>query len=391
MSVASLLLQARRGAPAADLPLLLSENVPLLKSWAHAFNSASFDFIASSSQVINLKLARKPTASFMYEEHGNANLSEDVMSDAFHTEAFACAPHEVLAMCKQPPAGTSVYYTQEVSKDVLDERTPGWQDLASGAVNNKPIRCSVWMSSQGANTHAHYDAFDNVIVQLYGKKRVTLWPPREHWHLRVFPDAHPRARKSRLVEPAGPSGPTPWQVVELEPGSAIRIPALWFHHVENVGADAAVSLNCFSDSTLREASSRAFSAASACSANFASAMDGALATSPSLREAVGATDFRELCARMLWSRYASLSDSYEPVRGSAREETPVVSEAGDESHQLRTALERVHSLSGEYGAASVVCAHMAELACVVASSSSSSSSPNQGASDVRAWLRKHAE
>ena len=53
--------------------------------------------------------------------------------------------------------------------------------------------------------------------------------------------------------------------------------------------------------------------------------------------------------------------------------------------------ERVHSLSGEYGAASVVCAHMAELACVVASSSSSSSSPNQGASDVRAWLRKHAE
>ena len=197
MSVASLLLQARRGAPAADLPLLLSENVPLLKSWVQAFNSASFDFIASSSQVINLKRARKPTASFMYEEHGNANLSEDVMSDAFHTEAFACAPHEVLAMCKQPPAGTSVYYTQEVSKDVLDERTPGWQDLASGAVNNKPIRCSVWMSSQGANTHAHYDAFDNVIVQLYGKKRVTLWPPREHWQMRVFPDAHPRARKSR--------------------------------------------------------------------------------------------------------------------------------------------------------------------------------------------------
>ena len=104
---------------------------------------------------------------------------------------------------------------------------------------------SLWMGNAGSGTQAHYDVADNVLVQLYGLKRVRCYHPRAATALHVFPDAHPRARKSQVnfddknnemntdrfpffgaLEP-------PVLDVVLRPGDALRIPAFWFHHVEN--------------------------------------------------------------------------------------------------------------------------------------------------------------
>lgn len=98
-------------------------------------------------------------------------------------------------------------------------------------------------------------------MQLHGTKRVRIYPPSvgaEHLH--VFPDAHPRARKSqvdfdRMVlesdgggdDGGGDDGegnyasryphfarlPSPSLDVVLRPGDALEVPAFWFHHVEN--------------------------------------------------------------------------------------------------------------------------------------------------------------
>ena len=111
---------------------------------------------------------------------------------------------------------------------------------------------SLWMGTSGSGTQCHYDVADNIIVQLYGTKRIRIYPPIVGvFHLHVFPDAHPKARKSqvdfdffntrndninadmlqRFPHFANVSNPT--MDVILQPGDALQIPAFWFHHVEN--------------------------------------------------------------------------------------------------------------------------------------------------------------
>ena len=137
---------------------------------------------------------------------------------------------------------------------------------------------SLWMGTSGSGTQCHYDVADNIIVQLYGTKRIRIYPPSVGvYNLHVYPDAHPKARKSQvdfdfadnlsnssgsvrstnIDDALGVSDdnfsrsdenggkifqrfphyfsaiPNPAMDVILQPGDALRIPAFWFHHVEN--------------------------------------------------------------------------------------------------------------------------------------------------------------
>lgn len=100
---------------------------------------------------------------------------------------------------------------------------------------------SLWMGTNNSSTQAHYDVADNIICQLHGTKRVRCYSPKAASALHVFPDAHPRARKSQVnfddpdLErfPYFSSLAPPDLDVVLKPGCALFIPAFWFHHVEN--------------------------------------------------------------------------------------------------------------------------------------------------------------
>ena len=100
----------------------------------------------------------------------------------------------------------------------------------------------------------HYDVANNIIVQLYGTKRIRCYPPSKGiYNLHVYPDAHPKARKSQvdfdIVDNDNDDDdvhkerfphyyynediPKPTLDVILQPGDALEIPAFTFHHVEN--------------------------------------------------------------------------------------------------------------------------------------------------------------
>ena len=84
---------------------------------------------------------------------------------------------------------------------------------------------------------------------MYGRKRFRLWGPDAHTALKVFPDAHPRARKAQVLIDSTPGVPAAEFSMTLEPGEALFIPAFWFHHVEALSP--SVSVNVFSDNAMK--------------------------------------------------------------------------------------------------------------------------------------------
>ena len=92
-------------------------------------------------------------------------------------------------------------------------------------------------------TPAHIDELDNLACVVGGRRRFTLFPPEQVTNLYIGPldftpagapvslvslkspdfDRHPRFRDALAAA----------QVADLEPGDAIFIPAVWWHHVES--------------------------------------------------------------------------------------------------------------------------------------------------------------
>ena len=169
------------------------------------------------------------------------------------------------------------YYTSSLLQAPFSNpnAAAGWAEFvvdpaAARSAAATPAYPSIWIGGAGSTTQCHYDVSHNMFAQLDGTKRFRLWPPDRHGELRVFPDAHPRARKAQRYIPDALSGPAPTPAagggggdgggdngsallrpavvdVELGPGDVLFVPAFWFHHVEAV-SELSVSVNVFSES-----------------------------------------------------------------------------------------------------------------------------------------------
>jgi oxalate decarboxylase/phosphoglucose isomerase-like protein (cupin superfamily) len=111
-------------------------------------------------------------------------------------------------------------------------------------VLNPGIEPRLWLGNM-SRVAAHYDNSRNVACCLAGTRRFTLFPPEQIGNLYIGPleftmagppasmvDFHApdydRYPRFRAAEEAG-------MIADLEPGDAIYIPSLWWHHVEATG------------------------------------------------------------------------------------------------------------------------------------------------------------
>lgn len=110
-----------------------------------------------------------------------------------------------------------------------------------------PLIRYLWIGTQGNVTRAHYDTEDNILVQLRGRKRVVLFPSRQHD--RLYPSSpfsvRPNFAQVNLQQPDLSKFPrfktaTPWEGV-LEPGDMLYLPIYWWHEVYSL--EAGVSVN----------------------------------------------------------------------------------------------------------------------------------------------------
>ncbi len=106
----------------------------------------------------------------------------------------------------------------------------------------KPLM-SIWLSNT-SRIAAHQDMAENIACCVAGKRRFTLFPPAQLENLYIGPlDFTPAGQPISLVDfydwdeakyPKFKQALEHAQVAELEPGDALYIPSMWWHHVESL-------------------------------------------------------------------------------------------------------------------------------------------------------------
>ena len=128
-----------------------------------------------------------------------------------------------------------------VGSTMIDHWLPGFRQHNDLALSEHNPVVSIWLGNR-SRIAAHYDFPTNIACCGAGRRRVTLFPPDQLENLYVGPlDFTPAGQPISLVDFAEPDyerfpkfreALKSAVVVELEPGDALLIPSMWWHHVE---------------------------------------------------------------------------------------------------------------------------------------------------------------
>lgn len=126
----------------------------------------------------------------------------------------------------------------------LSECLPGFSAENRLPILDASVPPRIWLGNV-VTTPAHFDESNNVACVVSGARRFTLFPPEQIANLYIGPLGHaPTGTPISLVSLANPDfkrfprfrdALAAAVVADLEPGDAIFIPTLWWHHVESLG------------------------------------------------------------------------------------------------------------------------------------------------------------
>lgn len=172
------------------------------------------------------------------EDRGRLFYSEDL--SGFNFQAVRARLDSVLddlrAQSHVPePAG--VY----VGSTTVDKALPGFRAENDIRIEGADPLVSIWLGNR-SRIAAHYDLPENVACCAAGRRRFILFPPEEIANLYPGPiDFTPAGQVISMVDfeepdfdrfPRFRQALERAQVAELEPGDAVYVPSMWWHHVE---------------------------------------------------------------------------------------------------------------------------------------------------------------
>lgn len=119
---------------------------------------------------------------------------------------------------------------------------PGFETANPMPLMDASVHPRLWLGNAFV-TPAHIDELDNLACVVGGRRRFTLFPPEQVRNLYIGPvDFTPAGAPVSLVSLKSPDferfprfreALAAARVVDLEPGDALFIPAVWWHHVES--------------------------------------------------------------------------------------------------------------------------------------------------------------
>lgn len=123
----------------------------------------------------------------------------------------------------------------------VDEVVPGFRNTNDVGFSGADPLASIWIGTR-TRIAAHNDLPHNIACVAAGRRRFTLFPPGQTRNLYVGPfELTPAGRPISLVDfhepdfdrfPRFADAMDAALVAELEPGDALYIPSMWWHHVE---------------------------------------------------------------------------------------------------------------------------------------------------------------
>jgi hypothetical protein len=147
---------------------------------------------------------------------------------------------EQLARYSQFPDPPSV----AVQSALIDECLPRFGAEHALPFLDAAVRPRIWLGNT-ITTPAHFDESHNIACVVAGKRRFTLFAPEQVGNLYIGPlDYAPTPTPISMVDFSAPDferfprfreAQRHALVAELEPGDAIYIPTLWWHHVQSTG------------------------------------------------------------------------------------------------------------------------------------------------------------
>jgi hypothetical protein len=135
--------------------------------------------------------------------------------------------------------------TVYIGSTLVDVYLPGFRqnndlNFAAHGVDPPP---SIWIGNRTIAS-CHYDAPNNIACCVVGSRRFTLFPPDQISNLYPGPlEPTPGGQAISLVDLANPDfekfprfreAMSAGVVAELEPGDAVFIPSMWWHHVQGL-------------------------------------------------------------------------------------------------------------------------------------------------------------
>lgn len=128
-----------------------------------------------------------------------------------------------------------------VGSTAVDKWLPGFRAQNDVTVPSEDALVSFWLGNK-TRVSAHFDFPDNIACVVAGRRRFTMFPPEQIENLYVGPlDRTPAGQAISLVDLLNPDFerfPKFAKALEsavsfdLEPGDAIFIPSMWWHHVD---------------------------------------------------------------------------------------------------------------------------------------------------------------
>ena len=148
---------------------------------------------------------------------------------------------QVVDLCLASGEGGNAYYVQAAEIDTAGPRMAG--DLGVTLVD-AGVRPRLWLGNS-LTTQTHFDIPENIAVHVAGEKRFTLFPPSQVGNLYPGPiDMAPGGVPISMVQLDAPDFeryPRFREALDsaseavLEPGDALYVPSLWWHHVSTRG------------------------------------------------------------------------------------------------------------------------------------------------------------
>lgn len=174
------------------------------------------------------------------EDHGRLFYNEDL--SGFNFQAVRARLDKVLDDLRSQshvaePAG--IY----VGSTTVDKALPGFRSENDIRIEGTEPLVSIWLGNR-SRIAAHHDLPENIACCAAGRRRFILFPPDAIADLYPGPiDFTPAGQVISMVDfeepdferfPRFRQALERGQVAELEPGDAVYVPSMWWHHVEGL-------------------------------------------------------------------------------------------------------------------------------------------------------------